>query len=92
MLGGGRKKGQVGESAEARDTSGVQDSEFTQFMKWMMERHERRRNEDRVRDEAMLKMVEAISRKQSETTEEMRITEQLREEARREELRIARDM
>ena len=91
MMGGGRKKGQVSESAEARDTSGVQDSEFTQFMKWMMERDERRRNEDRVRDETMLKMVEAISRKQSETTEEMRSTEQLREEARREELRIARE-
>ena len=90
-MGGGRKKGQVSESAEARDTSGVQDSEFTQFMKWMMERDERRRNEDRVRDETMLKMVEAISRKQSETTEEMRSTEQLREEARREELRIARE-
>ena len=90
-MGGGKKKGQVGESAEARDTSGVQDSEFTQFMKWMMERDERRRNEDRVRDETMLRMVEAISRKQSETTEEMQSTEQLREEARREELRIARE-
>jgi len=91
MMGGGRKKGQVSESAEARDTSGVQDSEFTQFMKWMMERDERRRNEDRVRDETMLKMVEAISRKQSETTEEMQSIKWLEEEARREELRIARE-
>ena len=93
MMGGGRKKGK-GESAEARDTQGVQevkDSEFTQFMKWMMERDERRRNEDRIRDETILKMVEAISKKQSETTEEMRSTEQLREEARWEELRIARE-
>ena len=59
-------------------------------MKWMMERDERHRNEDRVKDEKILKMVEAISRKKSATTEEMRSTEQLREEARREELRIAR--
>ena len=37
----------------------------------------------------MLKMVEAINRKQSETTEEMQSIKWLEEEARREELRIA---
>ena len=60
-------------------------------MKWMVERDDRRREEDRIRDEAMMKMVEAISRQQIETTQDMRTAEQIREEARREELRIARE-
>ena len=96
MMGGGRKTTQTGEGAESSDAEGTQGtqaqgSEFTQFMKWMMERDDRRREEDRIRDETMMKMVEAISRQQNETTQDMRTAEQIREEARREELRIARE-
>ena len=90
------KTTQTGEGAESSDAEGTQGtqaqgSEFTQFMKWMMERDDRRREEDRIRDETMMKMVEAISRQQNETTQDMRTAEQIREEARREELRIARE-
>ena len=98
-MGGGRKITQTGEGAESSDVEGIQGtqgtqaqgSELTQFMKWMMERDDRRREEDRIRDEAMMKMMEAISRQQIQSTHDMRTAEQIREEARREELRIARE-
>ena len=38
-----------------------------------------------------MKMVEVMSRKQTEATHEMRISERSREEARQEELRISRE-
>ena len=96
MMGGGRKTTHTGEGAESSDAEGIQGTqaqgnEFTQFMKWMVERDDRRREEDKIRDETMMKMMEAISRQQSETTRDMRTAEQIREEARRKELRIARE-
>ena len=92
-MGGGRKTTQTGEGAESSETEGTQaqGNEFTQLMKWMVERDDRRREEDRVRDEAMMKMVETISRQQIETTRGIQNTEQVREEARQEELRITRE-
>ena len=97
-MGGGKKTKRVDEGAESTDaeeevqgTQGLQENEFTQFMKWMVERDDRRREEDRLRDETMMKMVEVMSRKQTEATHEMRISERSREEARQEELRISRE-
>ena len=95
-MGGGRKTTQTGEGAESSDTEGIQGTqaqgnEFMQFMKWMMERDDRRREADRIQDEAMMKMMEAISRQQIQSTHDMRTAEQIREEARQEELRIAKE-
>eukprot|EP00112_Aurelia_sp_Birch-Aquarium-sp1_P026803 Seg974.4 transcript_id=Seg974.4/GoldUCD/mRNA.D3Y31 product="hypothetical protein" pseudo=true protein_id=Seg974.4/GoldUCD/D3Y31 len=54
-------------------------------MKWMVERDDRRREEDRIRDKAIMKMVEAISRQQSETTQDIWTAERVRQETRLEE-------
>ena len=96
MMGGGRKKTQSGESEESSDAEGTQVTEaqvneFTQFMKWMVKRNDRQREEDRIRDEAMMKMMTSISRQQIQSTHDTRTAEQIQEDARREELRIARE-
>ena len=95
-MGGGRNKkaaqqsegGNTDEQDVAMGAQGGQNSEIVQLMKWLAEREEKRREEDKERDNLMLQLVESISRQQTAVTEDLRSTErerEAREETRRRE-------
>ena len=61
---------------------------MVQLMKWLAGREEKRREEDKERENLMLRLVESISRQQTAVTEDLRSTErerEAREETRRRE-------
>ena len=75
-MGGGRNQkaaqqsegGDTDEQESGMGAQGGQGSEMVQLMKWLAEREKRRREEDKERENLMLRLVESISRQQTAVT------------------------